>query len=226
MVTDDLWGGSVPSGNARTITAQLFTLPTWSLALMGNVFQGDGGDVELKIISAVIKASWRRGWLCSRLDTTCWPFTDRYDSRSYSLQSEGYVLSYLSWMPVVLFESLLDCFSHGIEWPHSFSPSPRSPLTTTASAPCSLIALATIMGLGCHGNILSRFHHQGQGRGIKPHEFSGPLDARTHTQHTYILIHLQPCTFSTHIFPALNLLVIYLLLDTWVFLKWSFKEYF
>lgn len=36
------------------ITAQLFTLPLWSLALPDSVFQGDDSGVELKIISAVM----------------------------------------------------------------------------------------------------------------------------------------------------------------------------
>lgn len=198
MATDDPWDGAVPSGNVRTIATQLLTLPSWSLALTDSVFQGDGSGVDLKIISAAM--CWNKGLLKERvtlLQIGCHVLTDHLRfSRSLST-SLVCTLCKVKVASLHLpaewdrFESLFNCF---LLLPIHFtglSRSPRSPLTTTASAPCSLIAVATIMDIGCHGNILSRFHHQGQGEVLNSMSSLAPLN-------TCVLAHLQPFTFVTH----------------------------
>lgn len=210
MATDDPWGGAVPSGNVRTISTQLLTLPSWSLALTDSVFQGDGSGIDLKIISAAM--CWNKGLLKERvtlLQIGCHVLTDHLRfSRSLSTclvctlckvkVASLHLPAEWDW-----FESLCSivscCYPSTLLAPLVLSCSPRSPLTTTASAPCSLIAVATIMDIGCHGNILSRFHHQGQGEVLNSmsslvrwihtysHIYNHLYSSRTHT-HTHSLL--------------------------------------
>ncbi len=109
-------------------------------------------------------------------------------SLSYPLQSKGYVPSSPSWVGAFLFESLCSIVSrcyHPLHWPHSF------PLALPGRPwqPLHLRLVLSSLGLGRHGNILSRFHHQGQG------EVLNHMSSLARWLHT----HLQPRSLWTWI---------------------------